>query len=123
MIVIMGAAAVTVMTMEVAVVRRIGVIVVGVAVAMVWNMCDVVEGTEKAVMVEVMGLFCRVCIPDPSCNNQRRKESKREKRLHFTLTSSALCRKPNFRNWPGQVGKEIWKVVICSPRPHPSPHL
>lgn len=66
MIVIMGAAAVTVMTMEVAVVRRIGVIVVGVAVAMVWNMCDVVEGTEKAVMVEVMGktmlLLVRGCV-------------------------------------------------------------
>jgi hypothetical protein len=52
---IMGAAMVMVMIMEVPVVDGKRVTVVGLVVAMVWNMCDVVEGTAKAVMVEVMG--------------------------------------------------------------------
>lgn len=72
-------------------------------------------------VISSLGLFCRVCIPDPSCNNQRRKESKREKQLHPTLTSFTLYRKANLRNWPGQVGKVTWKTVTGSPRPHPSP--
>lgn len=52
---IMGAAMVTVMIIVVPVVDGKRVTVVGLVVAMVWNMCDVVEGTAKAVMVEVMG--------------------------------------------------------------------
>lgn len=56
----------TVITIEVAVVDGMGVMVVGVAMAMVWNMCDVVKGAAKAVMVEVMGkamlLLVRGCV-------------------------------------------------------------
>lgn len=46
---------VMVMIMEVSVVDGKRVIVVGLVVVMVWNMCDVVEGIVKVVMVEVMG--------------------------------------------------------------------
>lgn len=44
---IMGAAMVTVMIIVVPVVDGKRVTVVGLVVAMVWNMCDVVEGTAK----------------------------------------------------------------------------